>query len=73
MCVAPTGAGLRDPLDDQYSSLYSSNLGGGSNFVNITTPPRVLTVDERFPVVDEEEETLKVEADQHILPKKPLQ
>ena len=27
-----------------------------TGYVNITTPPRVLTVDERFPVIDDQSE-----------------
>ena len=49
------GAGQRDVMDDQYSYLNGS-VPENKGFVNITTPPRVLTVDERFPVIQDQPE-----------------
>ncbi|XP_067937571.1 uncharacterized protein [Watersipora subatra] len=54
--ITLSGAGTRGALEDQYSFM-SSIAPDNPNYVNITTPPRVLTVDERFPVVNEDEDT----------------
>ena len=53
--VLISGAGQRDVMDDQYSYLNGS-VPENKGFVNITTPPRVLTVDERFPVIQDQPE-----------------
>lgn len=52
--VMVVGAGIRNPLEDPYDVMNASAENTG--YVNITTPPRVLTVDERFPQLEEEED-----------------
>lgn len=51
------GAGVRNPLEDPYDVMNASAENSG--YVNITTPPRVLTVEERFPQLDVDEEIMK--------------
>jgi len=47
------GPSQRDILEEPYGFMNTISQEN-SSYVNITTPPRVLTVEERFPVVQDE-------------------